>query len=155
MRNYLQSGFSSTPATVEKTQRLVSRPTKIENDTWSANVAWTGGDFNGEDFLRRAIVEMGDEEAAIPRIDDKVELTGEWVGTRKMPRAEGAGVGSAEDNYAGMVGDLGGESETGALLSLHGGAYWMGDPHSHRASNIKTAQCAHMRVFALRYRLSP
>ena len=43
----------------------------------------------------------------------------------------------------------------GTLLYLHGGAFWLGGPHSHRALTTRLALEAGTRVIILDYRLEP
>jgi len=144
-----------TPPTVEKKQADTIRRTKVEDDTWCAEVSYSPGDgFNGMDVIHAAIVTLGaagDGESSL-RVDAEV-LTGEWVSSRSAPRAVDEAVKSPAEAFAALATDT--QEKDSAILYLHGGVYCLCDPHSHRSSVVKVCRQAKTRAFVPRYRLSP
>ncbi|KAI5854945.1 Alpha/Beta hydrolase protein [Tricharina praecox] len=143
------------PPTVEKAQADTLKPTKVEDDTWCAEVSYSPGEgFNGEDVIRAAIIALGaaGDEEAILKVSAE-GLSGEWISSRSTPRPADEAARSPEETYAALAADT--QEKDSAILYLHGGAYYLCDPHTHRPSAVKLSRQAKTRAFVVRYRLSP
>jgi acetyl esterase/lipase len=135
------------PETIEQVQRTTTKPTAVAADAWCVPVTYNPSpDFSGEALIRAAIVALGGEEAAILPAPP-AELTGEWVSSRSTPDT------ATPATYPALLADT--PEKDVVVLYLHGGAYFLGDPHSHRSSVVRLCRTAKCRAFVPRYRLAP
>ena len=153
LRSYINHRASHKSVTVEKAQADTVRRTKVANNTWVSEVAFSPApDFNGEAAVKSAIVSLGGTSLTIPPVGI-APLSGEWVAGRSTRIVGEPPHLSTEENYTGLTADT--PNKDAVILYLHGGAYFLCDPHSHRAAIVKLAAASQCRAFALRYRLAP
>jgi acetyl esterase/lipase len=137
------------PETIERVQWIANKPTAVGADTWCVPVTYNpSADFSGEALIRAAIVALGGEEASILPAPP-AELTGEWVSSRSTPDTAAA----TPATYPALLADT--PEKDIVVLYLHGGAYCLGDPHSHRHAVVRLCRTAKCRAFVPRYRLAP
>jgi hypothetical protein len=99
--------------------------------------------------VRKVIAKLG---PGIDPLDVNVaKISGEWQGVRHIP-CEKSKKWSVEEEYAELYQ---GTKEAPVILYLHGGAYILASPDTHRAITLRLAKDCGGRVFSLRYRLAP
>ena len=144
---------SPTPVPLSKQQQFSLKDPGIKGNMWVSKVALPRpleGDVR--DILVKAIEDMkeGGEKYTIPEI---TQVEAEWTGYRSgvssnRPRPDL----SEPQHYEKLMSEV---SSPTTILYFHGGAYFLCDPSSHRATTAKLAHLTHGRCFSVRYRLSP
>ncbi|CCX30808.1 alpha/beta hydrolase fold-domain-containing protein [Pyronema domesticum] len=153
LRSYLQQPSTRPPQTVEKIQANTTQRVKVAPDTWCLDVDYSAPEgFNGELAVREAIVQLGGEEKAIWKTG-VAPLSAEWVAARSVELHGPAPEQEAQQIYNDMMADV--KQKETVVLYLHGGAYTMLDPSSHRSVVINICRTASCRAFVPRYRLAP
>lgn len=107
------------------------------------------------DVLVKAIDDMRNQEAPSTRyrIPDLVAVEAEWTGYRA-----GAGLNEAlpqmseAEKYRQMSNEC---TAPTTILYLHGGAFYLCDPMTHRPTTKKLAKLTGGRCYSVRYRLAP
>ncbi|ROT34906.1 hypothetical protein SODALDRAFT_329108 [Sodiomyces alkalinus F11] len=153
LRSFLQP---TKPRSISSTQRLVVRDQGIKGRIWVANYAAPAPpDPDVLDVLVAAIEGLHDTssppvEIPRPRI---TAVEAEWTGYRanatgdaRLPPL------SARELFDEMQKEV---SSPVTVLYLHGGAYYVGDPCTHRAVTKKLAKITGGRCYSVRYRLAP
>lgn len=99
--------------------------------------------------VRKVIAKLG---PGIDRLDVNVaKISGEWQGVKHVPD-EKSEKWSTQEQYAELYKDT---KEAPVILYLHGGAYILASPDTHRDMTLRLAEGCGGRVFSLRYRLAP
>ncbi|KAJ5155547.1 hypothetical protein N7492_008350 [Penicillium capsulatum] len=135
-----------------KTQENSLRDPGIKGPIWVSKVTLPRPEFDVRDAVSRAIDELktGDETFDVPAV---TAVEAEWTGHR-------SGVGkrtpqpdlSEEEKYREL------RKETPSdmtILYLHGGAYILMDPCSHRVPVARLSRLTGAAVLSVRYRLAP
>ncbi|KAF8542410.1 alpha/beta hydrolase fold-domain-containing protein, partial [Trichophaea hybrida] len=152
-RSYLQIPSPRAPRTVEKVQAETNRPQKAAADTWCVEVSYAAGEgFNVEKAVHDAIVALGGDEAAVLKVGFE-QLSGEWVSARSHPLDGPAPAQDARETYEALLADT--PEKESAILWLHGGAYWLCSPSTHRSMVVNHSRSSRTRVFVPEYRLAP
>jgi len=131
----------------------------IKGQMWVAKATMPANDeANGvQDVVCQAVDELsegieGGVKYTRPGVKD-IEV--EWTGYRSNASAsEPLPNVSEEEKYKRLMQDPARTSET-TVLYLHGGAYYLCDPATHRSFTVRLAQESKGRVCSVRYRLAP
>jgi acetyl esterase/lipase len=152
-RSYLQIPSSREPRTVEAVQAETNRRQKAAADTWCAEVTYAASQgFNAEKAVHDAIVALGGNELAVLKVGFE-QLRGEWVTARSRPLDGPAQSQSAQETYEALLADI--PEKESVILWLHGGAYWLCSPSTHRPMMVNHSRSSRTRVFVPEYRLAP
>lgn len=148
--------FTPEPASVAKSQHISLRDPGVKGKVWIANVSLP---FTPEDDdVRQAIIGAIDHLAGAPQGDlytapELAENTAEWTGYRAGATSSTLPPDTSDaDKYAAMMKEV--ISPT-TVLYLHGGAYYLMDPATHRPTTARLAKHTTGRVLSIRYRLAP
>ena len=148
--------FTPEPASVAKSQHISLRDPGVKGKVWIANVSLP---FTPEDDdVRQAIFGAIDHLAGAPQGDlytapELAENTAEWTGYRAGATSSTLPPDTSDaDKYAAMMKEV--ISPT-TVLYLHGGAYYLMDPATHRPTTARLAKHTTGRVLSIRYRLAP
>ncbi|KAL2755881.1 hypothetical protein ACRALDRAFT_1076683 [Sodiomyces alcalophilus JCM 7366] len=144
------------PRSISSTQRLVVRDPGVRGRIWVANYAAPAPpEPDVLDALVDAVVGLRDpssEPVEIPR-PTIVPVEAEWTGYRagatddaRLPRL------SERELFEEMQKEV---TSPVTILYLHGGAYYVGDPCTHRPVTKKLAKITGGRCYSVRYRLAP
>ncbi|KAJ5687733.1 hypothetical protein N7536_010352 [Penicillium majusculum] len=144
--------FMKTKAPLGKVQKQGIRDPGVKGPMWVSKVTLPQPEIDVRDAVLHAIEDLktGDETYDIP---GTIAVEAEWTGYR-------AGVGkktpepdlSEEEKYK----KLREESPSDmTILYLHGGAYFLLDPCSHRVPVAHLSHLTGAPVFSVRYRLAP
>ncbi|KAH7151745.1 alpha/beta hydrolase fold-domain-containing protein [Dactylonectria estremocensis] len=109
-----------------------------------------------ETGVRDALIETVERLAAgrtpVP-VPDLVDVEAEWTGHRPGAARDSALPAMSErERYHGMMAEC---SRPTTVLYLHGGAYYLCDPSTHRPTTRKLAKLTGGRCYSVRYRLAP
>ena len=152
----------SRPRSISAVQRMSTHDAGVKGRVWVSRYA--AAPPEGEDeraAVRDAVFEAihAISDPTLPKPDlsssspDLVAVEAEWTGYR-------AGVADDQelppvgerDRFAQMMDEV---SHPTTVLYLHGGAFYMCDPASHRATTTKLARLTGGRCYSVRYRLAP
>ncbi|KAF2135328.1 uncharacterized protein K452DRAFT_208645, partial [Aplosporella prunicola CBS 121167] len=147
---------SPRPMSITQQQQHVNKIHPVKGPTWVSRVAMPAPP---EDDIRAALLQAiedmkqdGDEAYTVPELR---QVEAEWQGHRAgVPKdAPEPSNLSEEEKYAHMLKEVHSDA---VVLYFHGGAFYLLDPSSHRATTTKYAQqLGGARVFSVRYRLAP
>ncbi|KAA8912977.1 Alpha/Beta hydrolase protein [Sphaerosporella brunnea] len=141
---------ANPPVPIEKHQRHTTKPTPVAANTWCVPINYSPSeDFDGEARIRDAIVALGGEEDAI-LVTPAAELSGEWISYRSSPLPSNT---PNVPDYPALLANT--EEKEAVVLYLHGGAYCLCDPHTHRPAVARLCKSTKTRAFVPRYRLAP
>jgi acetyl esterase/lipase len=99
--------------------------------------------------VRKSIAKLGQ---GVDRVDiTAADISGEWQGVKHVPD-EKSQKWSTEEQYDEL---FQGTKDGPVILYLHGGAYIVASPDTHRVSTLRMAEGCGGRIFSLRYRLAP
>jgi acetyl esterase/lipase len=147
-------GPKSDPTPISKLQRLTTRDPGVKGKVWVSKVKL---DIPAEDDVRQLLFKAIDDMGAGTEQWTKPESTpleGEWNGYRAGARddeAEPADL-SEQQKYDALLKET---SSQVTILYFHGGAMYLLDPATYRATTSRLAKETGGRVFSVRYRLSP
>ncbi|KAI5795400.1 Alpha/Beta hydrolase protein [Peziza echinospora] len=164
---------NGNPISIEKIQRLANSEQTLEDDCWVVEASVPLPELEEEvklveELMDRAIRELarnGDAVVDAAKVSQGV-LTGEFVGWRNVPK-RGAYKGAnnphkkwkAERKFEALREDVAQfkikDTKEGVVLWLHGGAYIMCDPCTHRPIGKHLSKEFGGLVFLPRYRLAP
>ncbi|OBT69362.1 hypothetical protein VE03_01043 [Pseudogymnoascus sp. 23342-1-I1] len=142
------------PTSVGKSQHLSLRDPGVKGKVWIANVSLPSDD----DDVRQAIFGAIDYLAGAPQgalyaAPELAEVTAEWTGYRAGATSSTPPPDASDaSKYAAMMKEV--VSPT-TVLYLHGGAYYLMDPATHRPTTARLAKHTTGRVLSIRYRLAP
>ncbi|KAL2214613.1 hypothetical protein CC79DRAFT_1339507 [Sarocladium strictum] len=147
---------ASKPFRISDTQKLSLRDPGIKGKIWVSTYASPVPPETAlRDVLLEAIDEMRDQSAPKPRfgVPDFAPVEAEWTGYRsKGKQGEPLPELSEVDKYKALTEEC---STPTTILYLHGGAYYLCDPSSHRPTTKKLAKLTGGRCYSVRYRLAP
>ncbi|KAI0421608.1 alpha/beta hydrolase fold-domain-containing protein [Xylaria grammica] len=144
------------PHPVGKTQAMSILDPGVKGKVWISRAASDVPPERGiREALMGAIRAMSDSEAqeAGFRVPDIVPVEAEWTGYRAAAAEdEPLPEISEEQKYEALMKEC---NNATTVLYLHGGAYYLCDPSTHRALNRRLAKAMGGRVYSVRYRLAP
>ncbi|GAB7361987.1 hypothetical protein MBLNU230_g2023t1 [Neophaeotheca triangularis] len=153
----LMTGNGGKPSPISKTQATTLKDPGIKGKTWVAKATFAAPSHE-EEGLREAVfgaidqMKEGEVNYVKPYLAD-IEV--EWTGYRpNAGKEEGLPDISEEDKYTKMLAEPERTSDT-VVLYFHGGAYYLCDPTTHRASCSRLAKETQGVVVSTRYRLAP
>ncbi|KAI9824801.1 MAG: hypothetical protein M1832_001629 [Thelocarpon impressellum] len=140
------------PMPVSHAQRLSRHDPGVKGRMWVSRVELPGPEHSVLQAVIEAIRRLGDgsERFTVPEMR---AVEAEWTGYR-------GGVGSSApelriseaEKYERMMKEV---TSDVVILYLHGGAYYLMDPASHRPATGKLARLTGGRCLSVRYRLAP
>lgn len=152
----------SKPLTITETQELVNRDPGVKGRIWVANyTAPAPKETSIRDAVIRAIEDMRqpDSDGSPPpplkdiEWSDVVPVEAEWTGYRAAATAHSTlPLLTEAELYVEMMKEV--KSKV-TVLYLHGGAYIVMDPFTHRPSTKLLAKLTGGRCYSVRYRLAP
>lgn len=147
---------TNRPWSISDTQKLTKRDPGPKGRIWVSTYASpVPPEASARDVLLEAIDDLRDQTAPKPhfRVPEIASVEAEWTGYRaKATRDEPPSAMSEVDKYNAMNEEC---SSPSTVLYFHGGAYYLCDPSSHRATTKKLAKMTGGRCYSVRYRLAP
>ncbi|KAK4147499.1 alpha/beta hydrolase fold-domain-containing protein [Dichotomopilus funicola] len=149
----------SVPRSISETQRLTSKVPSLKGRIWVSTYACPApppGETGLQDAISAAIDGLRDPRVPVPVYDmpQPVSVEAEWTGYRANATAESR-LPEGLSQQA-LYGEMMKEVKTPlTVLYFHGGAYYLLDPKTHRATTKKLAKLTGGRVYSVRYRLAP
>lgn len=152
----------SKPMSISDTQKLLNRDPGIKGRIWVANyTAPAPKETSIRDVVIQAIDNLrqpasdGSPPPPLKGVEwpDVVPVEAEWTGYRAgaTPQSGLPPITEAE-KYAEMMKEVKGKA---TVFYLHGGAYFLMDPATHRPTTKLLAKLTGGRCYSVRYRLSP
>lgn len=146
----------ANPRPISSVQKFTTRDTAIKGKIWiSLYVTPPPPETDIRDALMKVVESMRDPSAkeGITRIPPFAHVEAEWTGYRAAAsKRESLPNISEAAKYNEMVKEC---QEPTTVLYLHGGAYYLCDPATHRRPVRKLAQLTKGRCYSVRYRLAP
>lgn len=152
----------SKPMSISGTQNLLNRDPGIKGRIWVAKYrAPAPKETSIRDVVIRAVENMrqpaSDGSPPPPSKDvewpDVVPVEAEWTGYRAGATAQSILPPITEaEKYAEMMKEV---RSKATVLYLHGGAYYLMDPSTHRPTTKLLAKLTGGRCYSVRYRLAP
>lgn len=142
-----------TPRSISEVQRLTLRDPGVKGHIWVSRYASPPPPENSiRDALIAALEHVGGSTCRVP-VPDLVDVEAEWTGYRSsVTRGAPLPDVSERERYHGMMQEC---KRPTTVLYLHGGAYYLCDPATHRPTTKKLAQLTGGRCYSVRYRLAP
>ncbi|KAK7403029.1 hypothetical protein QQX98_011229 [Neonectria punicea] len=140
------------PQSISGVQKLTMRDGGAQGSIWISRYA---SPAPPETAIRDALVGTVQRLAGRARVPvpDLVAVEAEWTGYRAgVARREPLPSTSERERYRGLVREC---SRPTTILYLHGGAYYLCDPATHRPTTKKLAKLTGGRCYSVRYRLAP
>ena len=148
-------GPNSPTSPISKVQRLTTKDPGIKGNIWVSKISL---DVPKEDDVRqllfKAINDMGTSDELWTEPDNR-PLEAEWNGYRAHvadPKTFQSIDRDEKLEYANLMKEV---TSKVTLLYFHGGAMYLMDPSTYRATTSRLAKETGGRVFNVRYRLSP
>ncbi|KAH8121638.1 hypothetical protein ACSS6W_003110 [Trichoderma asperelloides] len=146
----------ANPRPISSVQKFTTRDTAIKGKIWVSSYASPPPpETDIRDALMEVVESMRDPSVkeAITRIPPFAHVEAEWTGYRAAAsKREPLPNISEVAKYNEMVKEC---QEPTTVLYLHGGAYYLCDPATHRRPVRKLAQLTKGRCYSVRYRLAP
>ncbi|OHF00308.1 hypothetical protein CORC01_04497 [Colletotrichum orchidophilum] len=153
IRSYLQPAKLRS---ITSTQKLTNRDSGVKGRIWVATYA---SPVPPESDVRDVIIGViqstraPDTPELSVRLPDIVPVESEWTGYRAGATKEERPPAIAEkDKFEKLQKEV---TSPLTVLYLHGGAYYLCDPVTHRPTTKKIAKLTGGRVYSVRYRLAP
>jgi acetyl esterase/lipase len=146
-------GSGGTRQSVSEAQKMSLKDGGVKGKKWISR--YTIPKPQEDDMkqqLLKAIEDMkeGGEEYTIPEMKP-VEV--EWTGYRKDAKHDAPEPDMSEaEKYTHLSGET---TSDVVIMYLHGGAYYLMDPASHRSTVVKLCELTGGRAMSVRYRLAP
>ena len=155
LRSFVEPS-SSKPRSISSTQKLTLNDPGVKGRIWvSTYAAPAPPETSIRDSLLKTIQGMKDSSLPEPlfRTPELSPVEAEWTGYRAaaapkdpLPQL------SAKDMYDEMMKEC---TQPTTVLYLHGGAYYLLYPSTHRPTTKKLAKLTGGRCYSVRYRLAP
>ena len=155
LRSFLEPR-PNKPRSISATQKLTLRDPGPKGKIWVSTYATPPPpETSIRDELLHVVERMRDP--AVPgtqfKIPELEPVEAEWTGYRAAAGPEDPlPTISEKEKYEAMMEEC---SQPTTVLYLHGGAYYLCDPSTHRASVKKLAKLTGGRCYSVRYRLAP
>lgn len=150
------------PLSITHTQKILNRDPGIKGRIWIAQYTSPAPpETSIRDVIISTVESMrtvrGDQSPSVPLKDvqwpDAVPVEAEWTGYRKNASSSSTLPPILElEKYGEMMREV---TSPATVLYLHGGAYYLMDPASHRPTTKKLAKLTGGRCYSVRYRLAP
>ena len=146
----------SPPEPISKLQHLTLRDPGVKGRIWISKVILPKPD---EDDLRQSLFKAieglkgpGDSPGGFKE-PELLPVEAEWTGYRAGATKQSSALKIPEEQkYKELMREV---SSPTTVLYLHGGAFYLMDPISHRATTKKLAKLTKGRCLSVRYRLAP
>ncbi|KAJ0286513.1 hypothetical protein Brms1b_002879 [Colletotrichum noveboracense] len=153
LRSYL---MASKPRSITSSQKLANRDNGVKGRIWVSTYA---SPASSETDVRDAVVGTiqslrtpGTPEINL-RLPDLVPVEAEWTGYRAGATSESKPPAIGEkEKFDELMREV---TNPLTVLYLHGGAYYLCDPATHRPATKKIAKLTGGRLYSVRYRLAP
>lgn len=146
----------SKPKSISAVQKLTLRDQGVKGRIWVSTYTSAPPPETGiRDALVGAVKSMADPDLPPPEVvvPEFAAVEAEWTGYRAGASPGDAPPSKSEsDKYREMMKEV---THPTTVLYLHGGAYYMCDPSSHRPTTKKLAKLTGGRCYSVRYRLAP
>lgn len=146
----------SPPGPISKVQRLMLRDPGVKGRMWISKVTMPAP---VEDSIRQALFKAIEgmkepgEAAGGYTEPELLPVEAEWTGYRAGATKQSAELRIPEEQkYKEMMSEV---TSPTTVLYFHGGAYYLMDPATHRATTKKLARLTKGRCLSVRYRLAP
>ena len=155
LRNFLAPGRVTS---ITSAQRIFARDAQVKGQMWISKYACpTPTDCNVRDVLAGVVEGLRDGQEEEPQCKLKMpgvaRVEAEWTGYRAGATKESMLPDMPEkDIYGEMMKEV---SSPATILYFHGGAFWLMDPATHRATTSRLAKLSGGRCYSVRYRLAP
>lgn len=159
IRSFIES---PKPMSITHTQRVLNRDPGIKGRIWIAKyTAPAPPETSIRDAVVGAVESMrpagADGTPPVPLKDTQwphaVPVEAEWTGYRKNATSSSTLPPILElEKYGELMREV---TSPTTVLYLHGGAYYLMDPSSHRPTTKKIAKLTGGRCYSVRYRLAP
>lgn len=143
----------SKPQTVTSLQKFSIRDPGIKGRIWVSNYASPiPRETELRDALMNVVERLGEPHAAFTT-PELIAVEAEWTGYRAnvAPNAPVPALSELE-KYHEMTKEC---TKPTTILYFHGGAFYLCDPATHRATTKKLAKLTGGRCYSVRYRLAP
>jgi acetyl esterase/lipase len=143
-----------TPHSISSTQKLTLRDPGIRGHIWVSKYASPRPpETSIRDTLISTLERLAGATTCRVPVPELVDVEAEWTGHRGGV-ARGAPLPdvSERERYHGMMREC---RRPTTVLYLHGGAYYLCDPSTHRPTTKKLAELTGGRCYSVRYRLAP
>ncbi|KAJ5644949.1 hypothetical protein N7507_010960 [Penicillium longicatenatum] len=138
--------------TMTETQKNSLRDPGIKGPMWVSKVTLPQPELDVRDAVVRAIEILGTGQETFD-IPDTTAVEAEWTGYRRgVGKKEPQPDISEEDKYRALRKDI---TSDMTILYLHGGAYILMDPCTHRLPVSNLARLTGAQALSVRYRLAP
>lgn len=155
LRSFLEPS-PSKPRSISTIQQLTLKDPGVKGRIWvSTYAAPPPPETSIRDGLMKAVEDLRDLSLPEPRFKtpELVPVEAEWTGYRAAAAPEDPlPQMSAREVYNEMMKEC---SQPTTILYLHGGAYYLLDPSTHRPAAKKLAKLTGGRSYSVRYRLAP
>ena len=148
--------IDSPPEPISKLQHLTLKDPGVKGRIWISKVTMPKPE---EDDLRQALfkaIEGLKEPGGLAggfKEPELLPVEAEWTGYRAGATKQSSDLKIPEDQkYKELMREV---SSPTTILYFHGGAYYMMDPITHRATTKKLAKLTKGRCLSIRYRLAP
>jgi acetyl esterase/lipase len=146
----------SVPRTITDTQKMVNKDPGIKGRIWVSKVASpVPPETSVRDVLLETIRSLQHAQTKnVPvRTPEMLPVEAEWTGYRDGVGSDAKLPGLSEaEKYRLMMKEV---KKPTTILYLHGGAYYLMDPATHRPTTKKLAKLTGGRCYSVRYRLAP
>jgi hypothetical protein len=156
LRSFLEPSPSQEQS-ISAVQRLTLKDPGIKGRIWvSTYTSPPPPETDARDALMKAIRDMSDPSLPAPQhrtVPEMVHVQAEWTGFRAAASSDAPLPAiSGKEMYHKMMAEC---TEPTTILYLHGGAYYLCDPSTHRPATKQLAKQTGGRCYSVRYRLAP
>lgn len=155
MKSYL---LNPRPMSVSAAQRFVIPTGPIKGRIWISNyVCPAPADRGIQDAVASAIQGLREGAPDLPELDlampEMEPVEAEWTGFRAGASPDALLPDLPQQElYNAMMKEV---TSPTTILYLHGGAFWLMDPATHRMTTKRLAKLSGGRCYSVRYRLAP
>lgn len=159
LRSFLEPE-PSKPRSISSIQKMTLKDPGIKGRIWiSTYTAPFPPEFSARDALMQALKDMSQTTTSPPgqtpeyRVPDAAPVQAEWTGYRASASSQDPLPPITDrEMYDEMMREV---TQPTTVLYLHGGAYYLCDPVTHRPTTKRLAKLTGGRCYSVRYRLAP
>jgi hypothetical protein len=156
IRSFIEPTGNGPRRSVSAVQKMTLRDAGVRGRLWVSNYTTTPPpEMDIRDGLMAVVRDLRDTSLPEPdwRVPELVPVEAEWTGYRAgAAEDERPPDVSDADKYSAMMAEV---THPTTVLYLHGGAYYLCDPATHRPTTKKLARLTGGRCYSVRYRLAP